>query len=378
MSENPLIQLSHYGQSFWYDNISRDLLRSGELKRMIDEEGLTGVTSNPSIFYKSIKSSSVYDDQLNSLFASGKPYTEKDIFFELAIEDISGACDLLKEVYESTKGNDGYVSIEIDPHLAYDTEKTIKEASDLFERIGKPNLMIKVPATEEGVPAVEELIYRGYNINVTLLFSVKRYKEAIEAYLEGLQRRVYERKEIHNIASVASFFVSRVDTLTDKYLEEKLKEKGKDAERIQALKGKTAVANAKIAYQTFKNSFSTEKFITLKEKGARIQRLLWGSTSTKNPAYDDILYVRELIGPGTINTMPDATWRAFKDHGKVERTIDRNVEEANRVIQSLSEIGISIDRITKELEDEGVRLFTESFDSIMSLIEKKRLDFFES
>ncbi|GBE36469.1 transaldolase [bacterium BMS3Bbin07] len=372
MDSSPLITLQKYGQSFWYDNISRGLLKSGELKRMIEEEGLRGVTSNPTIFHKSIQSGNDYDEQLHQLL--GKEASEKDMFYALAIQDIVEACEVLMPVYEESNGLDGYVSIEVDPHLAYDTERTVTEATELAERIGKPNLMVKVPATGEGLPAVEELLYRGYNINVTLLFSVKRYKEVLNAYMKGIERRVSEGKPVDRVASVASFFVSRVDTLADKLLEEKLKMAGDDDEkaRIKSLMGKAAVANAKIAYQLFKDAFSSQRFFVLMEKGAKIQRLLWGSTSTKNPAYRDVLYVEELIGPGTVNTMPDATWRAFKDHGKVNRTIDADIEAALATIQSIEELGVSIDRVTKELEDEGVRLFTESFDALLNLIAGKK------
>jgi len=371
MHSNPLIMLKQYGQSFWYDNISRGLLRSGELKRMIEEEGLRGVTSNPTIFYKAIQAGNNYEGQLHELL--GRKASEKEIFYALAIQDIVEACELLMPVYEESSGLDGYVSIEVDPHLAHDTAGTVREASELAERIGKPNLMVKVPATAEGLPAVEELLYRGCNINVTLLFSTKRYEEVINVYMKGLERRISEGKAVEGIASVASFFVSRVDTLTDRLLAERLKEEDVDEERIRALMGKAAVANARIAYQVFKDAFSSERFFALVNKGAKIQRLLWGSTSTKNPAYRDVLYVEELIGPGTVNTMPDATWRAFKDHGRVGRTIDADIEAAVATIQAIEEQGISIDRVTKELEDEGVRLFTESFDAVLRLIaEKKR------
>ncbi|GMT48101.1 MAG: hypothetical protein IEMM0007_1667 [bacterium] len=372
MNGSPLLMLQKYGQSFWYDNISRGILKSGELKRMIEEEGLRGLTSNPTIFHKSIQSGNDYDEQLHQLLS--KEASEKDIFYALAIRDIVEACELLMPVYEESNGLDGYVSMEVDPHLAYDTEGTITEATELAERIGKPNLMVKVPATREGLPAVEELLYRGYNINVTLLFSTKRYEEVIDVYMKGLERRVSEGKAIDRIASVASFFVSRVDTLTDKLLEEKLNMARDDDEKeqIKSLMGRAAVANAKVAYQVFKDAFSSQRFFVLMEKGARIQRLLWGSTSTKNPVYRDVLYVEELIGPGTVNTMPDATWRAFKDHGKVGRTIDTDIEAVIATLQSIDEQGIIIARVTKELEDEGVRLFTESFDALLNLIAAKK------
>ncbi len=370
MHDNPLITLRQYGQSFWYDNISRGLLKSGELKRMIEEEGLRGVTSNPTIFHKSIQSGKDYDEELTELLGAG--LSEKEIFYALAVRDISEACDLLLPVYEESKGIDGYVSIEVDPHLAHDTEGTVREALELAGRIGKPNLMVKVPATAEGLPAVEELIYRGCNINVTLLFSVKRYEEVLDAYMKGLERRLSEGEPLDTVASVASFFVSRVDTLTDRLLEEKMGDAGADPEKIRSLMGKAAVANAQAAYQVFKDAFSSERFYALIKNGARIQRLLWGSTSTKNPAYRDVLYVEELIGPGTINTMPDATWRAFKDHGRVARTVDADIDEAFSVISSIEETGISMDRVTRELEEEGVRLFTESFDALLGLIAGKK------
>ncbi|GBE02309.1 transaldolase [bacterium BMS3Bbin06] len=374
MNNNPLRALQKFGQSFWYDNISRGILKSGELKRMIEEEGVRGVTSNPSIFYKSIKSGSDYDEQLKELFIRNPGMTDKEVFVALAITDIKDACNLLMPVYEESGGADGFVSIEVDPHLAYDTEGTVKDALELFEDIKMPNLMVKVPATKEGLPAIEELIYLGKNINVTLLFSVKRYEEVAEAYLKGLERRADEGKPLNNVNSVASFFVSRVDTLADKYLEEKLNnaKDGPSEEKIRTLMGKAAVANAQLAYESFKMAFSSDWFLYLKRKDAKIQRLLWGSTSTKNPRYSDILYVRELIGPGTVNTMPDDTWKAFKDHGRVERTIDRDIDGAKSILNEIESLGISMSSITKELEDEGVRLFAESFDSLIALIKQKR------
>ena len=374
MNNNPLRALQKFGQSFWYDNISRGILKSGELKRMIEEEGVRGVTSNPSIFYKSIKSGSDYDEQLKELFIRNPGMTDKEVFVALAITDIKDACNLLMPVYEESGGADGFVSIEVDPHLAYDTEGTVKDALELFEDIKMPNLMVKVPATKDGLPAIEELIYLGNNINVTLLFSVKRYEEVAEAYLKGLERRADEGKPLNNVNSVASFFVSRVDTLADKYLEEKLNnaKDGPSEEKIRTLMGKAAVANAQLAYESFKMAFSSDWFLYLKRKDAKIQRLLWGSTSTKNPRYSDILYVRELIGPGTVNTMPDDTWKAFKDHGRVERTIDRDIDGAKSILNEIESLGISMSSITKELEDEGVRLFAESFDSLIALIKQKR------
>jgi transaldolase len=376
MDTNPLIELQKYGQSFWYDNISREILLSGELQRMIREEGLRGVTSNPSIFQKAISSGTTYDEQIKEILNERPDITEKELFFELAIKDITDACDVLLSVYKDTEGEDGYVSIEVDPHLAYDTENTIKEAKELFERINRPNLMIKVPATKEGLLAIEELIRQGVNVNVTLLFSVERYDEVIRAYMNGLNKRLIDEQPISGVASVASFFVSRVDTLVDKKLDEIAESAGDDETREKALslKGKTAVANARIAYDLFKTDFASETFFRLKTKGAKIQRLLFGSTSTKNPAYSDILYVQELIGPGTVNTMPDATWKAFKDHGRAERTIDRDIDSAKSVIRDVESLGISIKEVTDELEQEGVRLFQEAFDKIIDLLKKKRVE----
>jgi len=370
MTQNPLILLQKYGQSFWYDNISRNIIHSGELQRMIEQEGLRGVTSNPTIFYKAISSGSEYDEQLKEIFFKNNILSEKEIFYELAIKDVKDACDIFMGIYQESNGDDGYVSIEIDPHLAYDTEGTIVEATKLFERCGKANIMIKVPATKEGIFAIEELIYKGVNINATLIFSIKRYEEVINSYLNGLERRLYENKDINNIASVASFFVSRIDTLIDKYLKEKLKDCNR--ENINNLFGKAAISCAKIAYQVFKKVFSSERFFKLRLKGAKVQRLLFGSTSTKNPSYSDVLYVEELIGPGTINTMPDITWRAFKEHGKVNRTLDADLHSAEEVINKLENIGISIDAITEKLEEEGVKLFIESFDSIINIISEKK------
>ena len=374
MENNPLIELQKYGQSFWYDNISREIINSGELERMIKEEGLRGVTSNPSIFQKAISSGNTYDEQIKAALEQNPDISEKDIFFELAIKDITDACDILMGVYEETDGEDGFVSIEVDPHFAYETEATIEEATELFKRINRPNLMIKVPSTREGLPAIEELIRRGVNVNVTLLFSVERYDEVIRAYLNGLNKRLSDGNDISKVSSVASFFVSRVDTLVDKLLDSIIQESQDEQtkKKAESLKGKTAVANAQIAYDLFKKDFASETFFKLKTKGAKIQRLLFGSTSTKNPSYSDILYVQELIGPGTVNTMPDATWKAFKDHGKPMRTIDSDIEKAKSIIRDVESLGISIKDVTEELEREGVRLFQESFDAIIKLLKEKK------
>lgn len=372
MPSNPLLDLQKIGQSYWYDNISRDLLNSGELARMIKEDGMRGVTSNPSIFYKSIKNSTDYDEQLRTLFKR-KELSDKDVFYELAARDIETAADLLADVYEESGGTDGFVSMEVDPSYAYDTEKTIQEAIHLSSRIARKNIMIKVPATKEGLPAVRELVARGLNINVTLLFSIERYKEVMEAYLSGINERAHKKLSLDHIASVASFFVSRVDSLTDKLLDEKMKSaSGGDREGLARLLGKTAVANARIAFQVYERTFSSEHFDKLKALGAHPQRLLWASTSTKNPSYSDILYVDELIGPGTVNTMPTDTVKAFRDHGKVRRSIDNDVEGALKVMASLEGAGISIAAVTAQLEEEGVKQFKDAFDSLLSLIRERR------
>lgn len=372
MSSNPLLQLQGLGQSYWYDNISRDLLDSGKMARMIKEDGLRGITSNPSIFYKSIKNSSDYDDQLRQLFRK-KDLSDKDIFYELAASDIEAAADLLTPVFEESNGKDGFVSIEVDPSYAYDTEKTIKEAIHLANRIRKKNIMIKVPATKEGLPAVRELVARGLNINVTLLFSVQRYEEVMDAYLGGIDERAHKKLSVDHVASVASFFVSRVDSLTDKLLNEKMGSvAGSDGDGLTGLLGKTAVANARIAFQAYKRTFSSERFRKLDQLGAQKQRLLWASTSTKNPSYNDVLYVDELIGPDTVNTMPTETVNAFRDHGKVSEAIERDIDGAHKIIASLEDAGISLAGVTARLEEDGVKQFKDSFDALLALIREKR------
>jgi len=373
MNKNPLIGLKELGQSVWLDNLSRKLIKSGELKRLIDEEGLTGITSNPTIFQKAITGSADYDTSLRKMLDQGIR-DEKELFLGLTMEDVSNAADLLLPVYQSTKGLDGFVSIEVSPNLAYDTEATLAEARRLFSTIAKKNILVKVPATREGLPAIEQLTSEGVNVNITLLFSVKRYEEVTEAYLRGLERRLSQGQSIHETTSVASFFVSRVDTLTDKLLDARISSAASKTQKdkISALLGKAAVANAKIAYQRYKEIFAGKRFRAVKEKGGRIQRLLWGSSGTKNPKYSDIKYVQELIGPDSINTMPETTMMAFKDHGQAKITINDALEEAERLFPELKSIGIDIDEVTEQLEREGVQLFSESFFSLLKEIAKKR------
>lgn len=352
--------LAQIGQSIWFDYIRRSLINSGELKSLIDQ-GIRGVTSNPTIFEKAIAGSSDYDDDLAALAREGLSIEE--IYERLALDDIARTADLFRKVYDETGGLDGYVSIEVSPELAYDTEKTIQEARRLFSTLNRPNIMIKVPATREGVPAIETLIAEGINVNVTLLFSVQCYEEVAYAYLNGLERLKATGKDISRVASVASFFVSRVDTSLDPELEKR---------SFSDLIGKIAVANAKVAYGLFREIFSGPRWQALQQQGARPQRLLWASTGTKNPKYPDTLYVDELIGPHTVNTLPPATLQAYLDHGKMEKTLDAGFDEARDQIARLTEAGIDLDAVTTKLQNDGVDLFAGSFRSLMDSIAAKR------
>jgi len=374
MKAELLQKVREIGQSFWLDNLSRDLINSGELKRLIAEDGITGITSNPTIFQKAISGSKDYDASLRSMLGKGTR-DEKELFLGLAFEDISRAADLLWPVYQKSGGLDGFVSIEVSPDLAHDTEKTIAEARRLFSTIGKKNILVKVPGTKQGLPAIEQLTAEGVNVNVTLLFSVRRYEEIAEAYIRGLEKRARQREPIDEIVSVASFFVSRVDTLTDKLLEARLSSATSEAEKkkIRNLLGKAAVANAKIAYKKYKEIFSANRFLALTR--AHVQRILWGSTGTKDPRYSDIKYVEELIAPDSINTMPEATLKAFKDHGRVQITIYDKLEEAERLFSELKEVGVDINQVTEQLESEGVKLFSDSFYLLLKEIAQKRDSF---
>jgi transaldolase len=376
MSKNPLIGLKEIGQSVWLDNLSRKLIHSGELKRLIDEDGLSGITSNPTIFQKAISGSTDYDSSLRRMIDKGVK-DEKELFLGLAMEDVSDAADLLWPAYQSANGQDGFVSIEVSPDLAYDTPATISEARRLFSTLGKKNILVKVPGTREGIPAIEQLTSEGVNVNVTLLFSTERYEEVAEAYLRGLERRARQGQPIDEIASVASFFVSRVDTLADKLLETRLSSATSKAEKdkIANLFGKSAVANAKIAYEKYRSIFSSPRFLTLKDKGGHIQTILWGSTGTKNPKYSDIKYVEELIAPDSINTLPETTIKAFKDHGQAKITISNDLENAKKLFPELKSIGIDIREVTDQLEKEGVQLFSDSFFALLKEIAKKRDSF---
>ena len=365
-----LHQLNQLGQSIWYDNIRRGLLDSGELAQMI-ESGVSGLTSNPTIFDKAITGSADYDEALNELIAQGKSVDE--IYEALTLEDIGRAADLLRPVYDGstmlttgrTVGADGYASLEVSPRLAHDTENTISEARRLFAALGRPNAMIKVPATPAGIPAVEALIGAGVNVNVTLLFSLQQYKAAALAYIAGLETLAASGGDLSKVASVASFFVSRVDTAVDGQLDEL-------APNPQSLKGKTAIANAKLAFARFKEIFGGERWEALAAQGARVQRPLWASTSTKDPAYPDTLYVDNLIGPHTVNTVPPQTLQAVLDHGAVALTLETGVDEAHTHIAQLTELGIDFDAITQGLLDDGVASFARSFESLLGGIATKR------
>jgi transaldolase/glucose-6-phosphate isomerase len=369
---NPLKTLLKFGQSLWLDYIRRDLLTGGELKRMIAEDGLRGMTSNPAIFEKAIVGSTDYDDILATL--KNRPDLDAKARYEaIAIRDIQDAADLLRPVYEESLRRDGYVSLEVSPYLARDTQGTLEEARRLWKTVNRPNVMIKVPGTAEGVPAFEQLISAGININVTLLFSQKVYQKVAEAYVRGLNKYVAGGgTDVGRIASVASFFISRIDNSVDSQISAKLKaaKNPQEEQKLKSLLGKVAIANGKLAYQRYLAIFSGAGWDGLRAKGAQTQRVLWASTSTKNPAYPDILYVTELIGPDTVNTMPPATMDAFRDHGHPRETLTEDIPAAEKVMQDLASSGISIDKVTDDLTNDGVRLFEEAFDKLLAAIEK--------
>jgi transaldolase len=362
MAKSRLHELSELGQSVWIDFLSRQMLQSGKLAQMLKEDAVVGVTSNPTIFQKAISEGDVYDEQLREVL--GEEDDAKEVFLRLAVQDVKNACDLLRQVWDGGYGQDGWVSIEVDPNLAYDTDATIAEAQRLHELVDKPNCFVKIPATEAGLPAIEEMIARGRPINVTLIFSLQRYGEVVEAYLRGLERLVENGGDPTPVASVASFFVSRVDTEADRRLDE--------AGAPDELKGKLAVANAKLAYQRYKELFSGSRWEALEAKGARAQRCLWASTSTKNPDYRDVLYVEDLIGPETVNTMPEETIEAFQDHGEVALTLEADLDEAKQVFERVAEAGVDYDDVVATLEREGVDKFADSFRELLDGVKAKR------
>lgn len=370
---NHLLEIKQYGQSIWMDNLTRDLIQSGELKKMVEEQGICGITSNPAIFEKAIVGNAIYDQDIEAGIRQGLPTYQ--IYESLVFDDIRHACDILRSVYDSSDGLDGYVSIEVPPTIAHDTEATIKEAQRYYEAIGKDNVMIKIPGTEAGLPAVEATIAAGINVNVTLLFSVESYINCAWAYIRGLEARVAKGEDISKLSSVASFFLSRIDNLIDAQLDEKIKVA--DLPEVQAkliqLKGKVAIANAKIAYQKYKEIVGSDRWKALAEKNANVQRLLWASTSTKNPAYSDVMYVDELVGQETVNTLPPATIEACADHCDVADRVESNLDEAYQTIESLQDpdVNIDLDRVMNDLLTEGIDKFVQPFQSLMDSLEEK-------
>jgi transaldolase / glucose-6-phosphate isomerase len=366
---NPLKELLNYGQSMWLDYIRRDLITTGKLKTMIEDDGLRGMTSNPSIFEKAIAESSLYDDMLRSMASSGLDATGR--FEKIAIRDIQDAADILRPVYQSSKFRDGFVSLEVSPLLALKTKETIDEARRLWKTVSRDNVMIKVPGTPEGIPAVQQLIGEGININVTLLFAQEVYEEVAEAYIAGLEELQKRGGDLRKMAGVASFFISRIDTMVDSMIDEKVKTtEAQQQALLKSLKGKVAIANGKLTYQRYLKIFSGPRWEALAAKGAQTQRVLWASTSTKNPAYRDVMYVEELIGPDTVNTMPPATIDAFRDHGKLRNSLTEDIAGAQKVMNDLEKAGISIEEVTTKLTSDGVKLFADAFHKLLSVVEK--------
>ena len=363
MKNNPLKQLATFGQSIWLDYIRRDLIAGGSLRRLIEEDGLRGMTSNPAIFEKAIAGSPDYDEEIRVMARAGKG--TETIYETLSQKDVQSAADEFRPLFDRMDGQDGYVSLEVNPHLARDTNGTIEEARRLWSALDRPNVFIKVPATAEGLPAIRQLISEGINVNVTLLFGLPRYRQVAEAYLAGLEARAAQGKSVQHVASVASFFLSRIDALVDPQLEILMTRGGTKAELATKVRGQVAIASAKIAYQIYKEIFGSDRFKKLAAQGARVQRLLWASTSTKNPDYRDVKYVEALIGPETVNTVPPETLDAYRDHGEPQVRLEDDVKEALWVLTQLPELGIAIDQVTQQLEDEGVEKFNKPFDKLM-------------
>lgn len=370
---NTVLRLIEQGQSYWMDNLSRGMIKSGELERRVREEGLRGITSNPKIFDGAISGSSDYDDQVSRLVKDKRAIHE--IYEELIVKDVQDACDILRQVFEESDGVDGFVSLEVSPYLAHDTKGTMNEVRRLFKAVDRPNVFIKIPGTSEGVPAIEQMLYEGINVNITLLFSIESYEAVANAYIRALEQRVADGKPIKNIASVASFFLSRIDVLVDNLLGHLIIPELSDGQdpRPEQLLGKVAVANAKLAYQNFKKIFSGDRWRALSQKGARVQRPLWASTSTKNSLYSDVRYVEPLIGPDTVNTMPEKTIKAFGDHGAIEEnSVERNIEGAKQILDDLKKVGIDLNHVTRQLINEGVQKFIDPYDDLMETLAKNR------
>jgi transaldolase len=371
MKENPLLKLESFGQSIWMDYIGRNTITSGELKQLINEDGVCGVTSNPSIFEKAIDQSHDYDDAIRALALEGN--SAEAIYEALVLEDIRMAADVFRPTYDRLEGGDGFVSLEVNPHLAYDSEGTVAEARRLWSKLQRPNVFIKVPATRGGLPAIQQLISEGINVNITLLFGLPRHREVAEAYLAGVEERAVAGQPLGHVASVASFFLSRIDVLVDLLLEKIISARGAGAGAAAVLRGQTAIASAKLAYSIYKDIFSSQRFATLSAKGARPQRVLWASTSTKNPDYSDVKYVEALIGPHTINTLPPETIGAYRDHGNPASRLEDDLDGARAVLGQLAAFGIDIDAVTQHLEEEGVEKFIKPYDSLIQALEAKRL-----
>jgi transaldolase len=369
MKNNPLIQLEKQGQSIWLDYIRRDLIESGKLRRLIKEDGLRGMTSNPSIFEKAIVDSNDYDEDIQSMTTTGMDANA--IYEALSRRDVQMAADEFRPVYDATDGTDGYVSLEVNPHLARNTNGTIEEARRLWISLDRPNVLIKVPGTGEGLPAIRQLVSEGINVNVTLLFGLPRYRQVAEAYIGGLEERMSRRKSVNRVASVASFFLSRIDTLVDPLLEQIIEQDPADKNIARQLHGQVAVAGAQMAYGIFKEIFQSSRFKKMMEWGARPQRVLWASTGTKNPDYSDVKYIESVIGPNTINTVPVETLNAYRDHGDAKNTLEHDVQLAGWVLSRLPELGIDIDAVTRQLEKEGVEKFCESFDKLMETLKQR-------
>jgi transaldolase len=371
MTDNPLEKLRELGQSVWYDYIRRDLITSGRLAKLIREDALAGMTSNPTIFQKAIAETALYDQDIARMGGDGKSPAE--IFEGLEVADIQSAADAFRPVFDASGGNDGFVSIEVGPHLALDTEATIAEARRLWKECGRDNVMVKIPATAEGVPAIRKCLAEGININITLLFSVERHREVMEAYLAAMEDRVAAGAPVARIRSVASFFVSRVDTNADKKLDAKGKEAASDREKQEAkwLRGRLGIANARIAYQAFLEVFGTSRFEALRKKGAAVQRPLWASTSTKDPAYPDLYYVEALVAADSVDTLPPETLEAYRDHGDPKIRIADDLNDARRVFEGLADVGIDTKQVFRELEEEGVRKFSDSYDALLKALEEK-------
>ncbi|MBE9042776.1 transaldolase [Oscillatoriales cyanobacterium LEGE 11467] len=371
MTTNPLLEIQDYGQSIWMDNLSRDAIESGELKDAIVTRGLRGITSNPAIFEKAIAGNKIYDADIEAGIKDGKSVTE--IYESLVFEDIRNACDIFMPVYEQSKGVDGFISIEVPPNIARDTETTISEARRYHKAVDRPNVMIKIPGTPEGLPAVEQAIADGISVNVTLLFSVQAYIDTFWAYIKGLEARVEKGEPIDNISSVASFFLSRIDSEVDGRIDKMLAETSDADEKakLESVKGKVAIANAKIAYQEYKKILATDRWQALAAKGAKVQRLLWASTSTKNPDYSDVMYVDELVGPDTVNTLPPNTIEACADHCDIDNRVETDIDGATQTMATLAEVGIDVDEVMAQLLDEGIDKFIKPFESLMESLEDK-------